>query len=101
MPQQETAPCFIVIGIVMIVFGGVFLFLGILMAIIENNTKQKAMKKNMIQPQIQPHSPQQAPIIPIQNIKIVEEPPKQHKYCPYCGKETSSEICPDCGKEID
>ena len=113
MPQQESAPCFIVVGIVMIVFdiiliestymavfGGFFLFLGILIAIIENNAKQKALRGKTNQP----HSTapqQQHPTLPIQNVPIVKESPRQHKFCPYCGRETSLEICPDCGKDVD
>jgi len=115
MAQEESAPCFIVIGILMIVFdifiiestyiavfGGVFLFLGIIIAIVENNKKQQALRGKTSQSQIQPPPPQQAPRIPVQyDVITVKEPPIQHKFCPYCGKETSSEICPDCGKEID
>jgi len=120
MAQEDPAPCFIVIGLVMVVFdiiiiestylavfGGVLLFLGILIAVIENNKKQQAMKRGSIQQQIQPQyqippqTPTQIPEIPIQTEIIVQQPPRKHQFCPYCGKDTSLEICPDCGKEID
>jgi len=116
MAQEDPAPCFIVIGIVMVVFdiiiiestylavfGGVLLFLGILIAVIENNKKQQAMNKGNIQQQIQTQyqTPPQTPEVSIKTELTVQQPPRKHQFCPYCGKETSLEICPDCGKEID
>lgn len=120
MAQEDPAPCFIVIGIVMFVFdlviiestylmvlGGFFVFLGIMFSITMNNRKQKSMASGGVQAQPQQHVAQQQVELqeitqePIQDFRRIEELPQQHIYCPYCGRETTADTCPDCGKQID
>jgi len=110
MPNEEPGPCFIVIGIVIIVFdiiiiestylmyfGGFFIFLGIIAAI----TSAKKTQKTMTTGVVHSHEEQQTVQFSPQNVKVFEEPPAVPKFCPHCGKNTTSEICPECGKKID
>ena len=110
MANEEPAPCLIFLGIVMIVFdfiiinstylmylGGFFIFLGIVFAVITNKRTQKTMTTGIVQSQTE----QQIVQIPLQNVEKFEQLPELHKFCPYCGKNTTSEICPECGKNID
>lgn len=110
MPNEEPGPCFIVIGIVIIVFdviiiestylmylGGFFIFLGIIAAITSSKKTQKTMTTGVAQPHEEQQTVQSSP----QNVQVFEAPPAVPKFCPHCGKKTTSEICPECGKKID
>ncbi|MFX1313171.1 MAG: hypothetical protein ACFFHD_11245 [Promethearchaeota archaeon] len=110
MVNEEPGPCFVFLGIVMIVFdfiiinstflmyfGGFFIFLGIIFAIIENKKTQKKITTNIVQSQTE----QQLVQIKHQNLIKFEQSPESHEFCPYCGKNTISEICPECGQKID
>ena len=118
MANDDPAPCFIVMGIVMIVFdimiieseylvyiGGFFVFLGIVSAIVTENQKQKTLRTSPVQSQPTQQEVQKPPqniIAPPPALEFVPEPvPESHKFCPYCGKNTNLKVCPDCGKEID
>ena len=110
MPNEEPGPCFIVIGIVIIVFdiiiiestyliyfGGLFIFLGIIAAITTAKKTQKATTTEVVYHQEEQQIVQISP----QNVQVLKEPPAVHKFCPHCGKNTTSEICSECGKKID
>lgn len=110
MPNKDPAPCFIVIGIVIIVFdliiiessyliylGGFFIFLGIIAGVTTVKKTQKTITTNPVQSHIEQQSVQYVP----QNIEKIEETHLSHKFCPYCGNNTTSEICSACGKKID
>lgn len=110
MPNEDPAPCFIVIGIVLIVFdiimiestylmylGGFFIFLGIIAGITTAKKTQKIMTTEIVHSQDEQQTVQYFP----QSVEAFEETLAVHKFCPYCGKNTISEICPECGKNID
>ena len=110
MPNEEPGPCFIVIGIIVIVFdiiiiestylmyfGGFFIFLGIIAAITTSKKTQKVMTTGVVHAHKEQQTVQYVP----QNVQAYAEPPAVHKFCPHCGKSTTSEICSECGKKID
>lgn len=110
MPNEDPAPCFIVIGIVLIVFdvimiestyliylGGFFIFLGIIAAITTNKKTQKTITTGIAHSHEEQQTVQYFP----QNVEVYEEIPAVHKFCPHCGRNATSEICPECGKKID
>ena len=110
MPNEEPGPCFIVIGIIIIVFdiiiiestylmyfGGFFIFLGIIAAITTSKKTQKVMTTGVVHAHKEQQTVQYVP----QNVQVYAEPPAVHKFCPHGGKSTTSEICSQCGKKID
>lgn len=110
MPNEDPGPCFIVLGIVAIVFDIVMLestyliFLGgcfIVIGIIASIASTKKTQKTIIAGKVQSHEQQQTVQLSPQKVHVFEEPPKVHKFCPHCGKNTTSVICPECGKKID
>ncbi|TFG07006.1 MAG: hypothetical protein EU539_06170 [Promethearchaeota archaeon] len=113
MSNDEQAPCFIVIGIIILVmtfviyFNFFFIIIGagfILAGCCLSSQQQKraaatsTTTPNTTQPVQSAPVTQPAPASPpLSEVKKEEK----HKYCPYCGSHTTDNVCDNCGAKID
>ncbi|MFX1339848.1 MAG: hypothetical protein ACFFDK_14645 [Promethearchaeota archaeon] len=112
MANNDQAPCFIVIGIVIIVMtliiwwspffliiGVGFIFGGICLA--QQKVKRTGYANQtpsyQAQPVIQQSAPVAAATVPPQ--PVIE--PERAKFCPHCGSPASDNFCSSCGSKIE
>jgi len=100
--QQQQGPCFLVMGIVLLVvgfwwfwplavMGGIFFMIGIcLISQQSKTTASQTAQQTAQQPVAQPVA-QPAPV----------QIPESHQFCPHCGAQTKGKYCTACGSEID
>ena len=116
MPQNEdSGPCFIVLGIVaaaadwvmlettyVMIFGFFFIFIGIMTSISASKKTSQTKKTQVNTTQVntaQVNTTQDDSTI--NQIFQKENISNIHEFCHYCGMRTNLEVCPECKKEID
>lgn len=116
MASDDQGPCFIVIGIVIIVatfiiwFSPFFLLIGIgffMAGICLSHQKKKGAAYTTPLTSYQQQTGVQQPT---QNVSIATpqpQPPQpvkeieKHKFCPHCGNPAAQNFCENCGAKID
>jgi hypothetical protein len=120
MGSDDTGPCFIVIGIILIVFDFVmfytlyFTLLGVFFICMGCAASHKKLHPTpkYSQPTYQQTAPQQTtqpinqitqPIYqqPTPEVRKIEKAIEKHQFCPYCGAIANGDYCAECGEKID
>ena len=116
MPKNdESGPCFIVLGIVaaaadwvmlnttyVMVFGFFFIFIGIMTSISAGKKASQTQKTQVKTTQGNTTQVKKTIDVPPINQMVQKENTYEiHEFCPYCGISTSLAVCPGCNKKID
>ena len=107
MPQQQQGPCFLVMGIVLMVvgfwwfwplavMGGIFFIIGI--CVISQEANKAKAQTQPAQPVSQlATQPVSQPVAQPAPAPVTETA----RFCPHCGAKTTGSYCSECGSEID